>query len=95
MVVELCVSYNYLQLKRDIEAKPHMAPNTLHRFRPLMKFNTDRHFIYITDRVDEHKEKLQSYYKLTEEYLEEITKEWSTDLLIPTNPAEIYELDSL
>jgi hypothetical protein len=38
----------YLQLKRAIEAKPHMTPNTLQRFRPLMKFSVDRHFIYIT-----------------------------------------------
>jgi hypothetical protein len=59
-----------------------------------MKFNVDRHFIYITTRADEHKEQLQSYYKLTEEDLEEITKEWSTDLLIPTNPAEISDLDN-
>jgi hypothetical protein len=59
-----------------------------------MKFNVDRHFIYITTREDEHKEQLQSYYKLTEEDLEEITKEWSVDLLIPTNPADISDLDS-
>jgi hypothetical protein len=59
-----------------------------------MKFSTDRHFTYITVRADEHKEHLQSYYKLTEKYLEEITKEWSTDLLIPTNPTDISYLDS-
>jgi hypothetical protein len=62
-----------------------------------MNFNVDQHFIYITVRVDEHKEQLQSYYKLTEEDLEETTKDWSTYLLIPTDPAEMYdpELDSL
>jgi hypothetical protein len=59
-----------------------------------MKFNADRHFTYITAWADEHKEKLQTYYKLTEEDLEEITKEWSTDLLIPTNPTEISDNDS-
>jgi hypothetical protein len=59
----------YLQLKRVIEAIPHMMMNTLHRFRPLMKFHIDRHFIYITARVDEHKEEIQSYYKITEEDL--------------------------
>jgi hypothetical protein len=84
----------YLQLKRAIEDDPRMNPNTLQRFQPLMKFSIDRHFIYITVRVDEHKEKLQSYYKLTEKYLEEITKEWSTNLLIPINPVEIFDLDS-
>jgi hypothetical protein len=31
---------------------------------------------------------------LTEEDLEEITKEWSTDLLIPADPTEIYDIDS-
>jgi hypothetical protein len=73
----------YLQLKRAIEVEPRMTLNTLQRFRPLMKFCADRHFIYLTARADEHKEQLQSYYKLTEEDLEEITKDWSTDLLIP------------
>jgi hypothetical protein len=85
----------YLHLKRAIEAEPHMTSDTLQRFRPLMKFNVDQHFIYIIVRTNEHQEKLQSYYKLTEEDLEEITKEWSTDLLIPANPTEIYDIDSL
>jgi hypothetical protein len=58
-----------------------------------MKFNADRHFIYITVRADEHQEQLQSYYKLTKDDLEDIAKEWSTDLLIPANPIEIYDID--
>jgi hypothetical protein len=33
------------------------------------------------------------YYKLTEEALEGITKDCSTDLLIPTDPAEMYDLE--
>jgi hypothetical protein len=37
---------------------------------------------------------LQSYYKLTEEDLEEITKDWSTDLLIPADPTEMSDPDS-
>jgi hypothetical protein len=53
-----------------------------------MKFCTDRHFIYITTREDEHKEELQSYYKLTEKDLKEITKDWSTYFLIPVDPTE-------
>jgi hypothetical protein len=56
----------YLQLKRAIEVEPHMTLNTLQRFQPLMKLCADRHFIYITVRSDEHKEQLQSYYKLIE-----------------------------
>ena len=62
-----------------------MSLNTLHMFRPLMKFSMDLHFIYITARTGEHKPQMQSYYKLTEEDLEEITKEWSADLLIPVD----------
>jgi hypothetical protein len=38
----------YLQLKRAIESSPRMTLNTLHRFRPFVKFHADRHFIYIT-----------------------------------------------
>jgi hypothetical protein len=59
-----------------------------------MKFSADRHFIYITVCVDEHKQQLQSYYKLKEKDLEEITKDWSLDLLIPADPAEISNIDS-
>jgi hypothetical protein len=59
-----------------------------------MKFNADRHFIYIIVRADKHKKQLQSYYKLTEADLEEITKEWSIDLLIPAEPMEIFDIDS-
>jgi hypothetical protein len=55
----------YLQLKRAIEYFPRMTSNTLHRFRPFVKLHIDRHFIYITAHGDEHKEELQSYYKLT------------------------------
>jgi hypothetical protein len=86
----------YLQLKKAIEVVSRMTPNTLYRFRPLMKFRVDRHFIYITAQEDEHKEELHSYYKLTEEELKEITKDWFAELLIPTNPAEMSdpELDS-
>ena len=59
-----------------------------------MKFNADQNFIYITARADDHKENLQSYFKLIEEDLEEITKEWSANLLIPANPAEISDIDN-
>jgi hypothetical protein len=45
----------YNQLKRSIQSEPRMTLNTLHWFRPLMKFNTNQHFIYITVRTDEHK----------------------------------------
>jgi hypothetical protein len=38
----------YNQLKVSIQSVPHITLNTLHRFRPLMKFNVDHHFIYIT-----------------------------------------------
>jgi hypothetical protein len=37
---------------------------------------------------------LQYYYKLIEEDLEDITKEWLVDLLIPADPADLYDVDS-
>jgi hypothetical protein len=52
------------------------------------------HFTYITTYADEHKKQLQSYYKLIEEDLEEITKEWLTNLLITTDPVKIFDVDS-
>jgi hypothetical protein len=66
----------YLQLKRAIESFPCMTLNTLHRFRTIVKFHANRHFIYITAHGYKHKEEIQSYYKLIEEDMEEITKEW-------------------
>jgi hypothetical protein len=83
----------YLQLRRVIDSFPHMTSNTLDRFRPLMKFRTDRHFIYITARADEIKEELHYYYKLTTKDLEEIIKDWPVELLIPADPAEPSDLD--
>jgi hypothetical protein len=77
----------YLQLTRAIEYFLRMMSNTLHRFRPLTKFCTDRHFIYIIVCGDEDKEELQSYYILTEEDMEEITKEWSIEFLVPVGDA--------
>lgn len=65
----------YNQLKTTIQSEPCIMPNTLHRFRPLMKFNANRHFIYITACADEHKQQLQYYYKHTKEDLEDITKD--------------------
>jgi hypothetical protein len=59
-----------------------------------MKFSPDRHFTYIIVCTDEHKQQLQSYYKLTEEDLEEITKDRSVDLLVPVDPTEISNIDS-
>jgi hypothetical protein len=64
-----------------------MTSNTLHRFRPFVKFHIDRYFIYSIAHGDEHKEEIQSYYKLTEEDMEEITKEWLGDFLIPVDQA--------
>jgi hypothetical protein len=71
-----------------------MTSNTLHRFQPLMKFSADHHFIYITTCVDEHKEQLQSYYKLTEDDLEEITKECLAELLISADPTKMYDINN-
>jgi hypothetical protein len=85
----------YNQLKVAIQSEPQMTPNTLHRFRPLMKFNTDHHFTYITERADGHKKQLHSYYNIIEEDLEEITKEWLAYLLILAKPEELSNVDSL
>jgi hypothetical protein len=81
----------YLQLKCAIESFPHMTPNTLHRYGPLAKFHVDRHFIYITARGDESNEELQSYYKLNEEDMEEITKEWPTKFLVRVEDVELSD----
>jgi hypothetical protein len=84
----------YNQLKATIWGAPRITLNTLQRFRPLVKFSMNHHFIYLTPRADEHQEQLQSSYKLIKEDLEEITKDWSTDLLVPADPVDILDIDS-
>jgi hypothetical protein len=83
----------YLQLKHAIEAFPRMIPNTFHQYRPLAKFCTYLLFIYITARRDESKEELQSYYKLTDEDMEKIKKEWLAEFLVPVEDAELSDPD--
>jgi hypothetical protein len=70
-----------------------MTPCTLHQYRPLAKFHVDPHFIYITARRDERKEEVQSYYKLTNEDMEYITKEWSTKFLVLVDDAKLSNPD--
>jgi hypothetical protein len=42
-------------------------------------------------RGDESKEEMQSYYNLTKEDMEEITKEWPAKFLVPVENAELSE----
>jgi len=44
--------------------------------------------------ANEHKQQLQSYYKLTDEDLEKITKEWLADLLVLADPVEISDVEN-
>jgi hypothetical protein len=59
-----------------------------------MKFNVDHHFTYITVSSDEHKQQLQSCYKLTEDDLEEITKEWLVNILVAADPTDMSDVES-
>jgi hypothetical protein len=70
-----------------------MTSNTLHMFKPLAKFHADINFIYIIACRDEHKEEIQSYYKITEEDMEEITKEWPAEFLVPVDQVELSDVD--
>jgi hypothetical protein len=83
----------YLQLMHAIDLFPRMTLNTLYTYIPLAKFHAERHFIYITAHRDESKEELQSYYKLTDEEMKEITKEWSDEFLVPMEDTELSDLD--
>jgi len=68
-----------------------MTLNTLHWFKPLIRFHVDQNFTYIIARSDDSKEELHSYYNLTDKDLEEITKDWHVDLLIPVDPTELFD----
>jgi hypothetical protein len=64
-----------------------MTPHTLHQYRPVAIFCAYPHFVYITACKNESKEELQSYYKLTYEDMEQITKEWSEEFLVLVDDA--------
>jgi hypothetical protein len=87
------VNIEAFPLKVSIEAFPCMTSCTLHQYRPFAKFHVDRHFIYITASRDERKEELQSYYKLIDEDMEQITKEWPNEFLLPVNDEKIFDPD--
>jgi hypothetical protein len=57
----------------------------------LIEFSVDHHFTYITARGDEHKQQLQSYYKLTEDDLEEITRNGRQTSLLQQTSAEMFD----
>ena len=60
-----------------------------------MKFHVDPHFIYITARRDEHWEELNLYYKLTDEDMEKIIKEWLEEFLVPVVDVELSNTDTI
>jgi hypothetical protein len=43
--------------------------------------------------TDERKEELQSYYKLTDEDMEQITKEWLEEFQKPIADVKLYDTD--
>jgi hypothetical protein len=45
--------------------------------------------------IDENKEELQSYYNLTDEDMENITKEWSKEFLVHVADAELSDTDTI
>jgi hypothetical protein len=53
------------------------------------------HISYISVCKDERKEELQSYYKLTDEDMEQITKEWLEEFLVPVVDAELSDTDTI
>jgi hypothetical protein len=60
----------------------------------IAKFPIDRHFRYINARRDESEEELQSYYKLTDEDMEKIMKDWSEEFLVPVDDEKFSTLTS-
>jgi hypothetical protein len=70
-----------------------MTLNTLHTYRTITKFCVDKHFIYITACRYESKEELHLYYKLTDEDMEEITKEWSSEFIVPIKQTDFSNPD--
>jgi hypothetical protein len=85
----------YQHLKVVIESFPCMIPHTLDKYRQVAKFQADPHFLYIIVCRDENQEDLHSYYKLTNEYMDQITKEWPEEFLVPIADAELFDTDTI
>jgi hypothetical protein len=83
----------YQQLEVSIESFSHITPRTFHQCKPLAKFHVDPHFIYMTAHKDERKEELQSYYKLKNEEMEQIMKEWPEEFQTPIDDTELSKPD--
>jgi hypothetical protein len=85
----------YQQLKVAIESFPCMTPCTLHQYRPIEKFHALILISSTSPHRDENQEELQSYYKLTDEDMEQITKEWPEEFLVPVADAELSDTDTI
>jgi hypothetical protein len=85
----------YQQLKVAIESFLHMTPHTLHQYRLIANFRADPHFIYITECKDENQEELKSYYKMTNEDMEHIIKEWLEEFLVPIIDTKLSDTDTI
>jgi hypothetical protein len=44
---------------------------------------------------DENKEELHLYYKITDEDMEKITKEWLEEFLVPVVDVELSDIDTI
>jgi uncharacterized protein YsxB (DUF464 family) len=70
-----------------------MTPCTLHQYKSIAKFHVDPHFIYIIVPKDESKEELQYYYKMIDEDMEKIMKEWPEEFQTPIVDVELSNAD--
>jgi hypothetical protein len=85
----------YQQLKLPIDSFMCMELCTVHQYRPIENFHAYPHFIYIIARRDENKEEINSYYKMTYEDMEHITKDWLEEFLAPVVDAELYDTNTI
>jgi len=72
-----------------------MTQCTLHQYRSIAKFHANPHFIYITTRRDENQEEFQSYYKMMDDDMEQITKEWTEEILVPVVNVDLFDTDTI
>jgi hypothetical protein len=90
VAVKCCLPHLLLTAQaRAIDSFPLNESEYLAHLQAITKFCADRNFIYITMHWDEGEEELQSYYKLTNEDMEEIIKEWSAEFLVPVEKIEL------
>jgi hypothetical protein len=71
------------RIRQSIQNAPHISPQLVEAYDPVMEFRADRHHMYIKSKKDPWEEWVQTKYKITEEDIQMVMQDWEPDWKIP------------